>query len=208
MPYQLLKPFTVSFMLPDKEYQMWPDTELIAMLRADDRKAFELLYNRYSSKVYQVAYNLFRDKDVCEDLVQELFIDLWAKRNHLNITSLEWYLKVAIKNRVLMYIRTQKATLDLSAIAMLTEKYTADSKLMQSDISTILENNVERLPEKCRQIFKLSRKEYLSNKEIASRLNISIKTVENQMTIALRYLRAGLTDYLPLIIAALIAPLF
>lgn len=208
MPYQLLKPFTVSFMLPDKEYQMWPDTELIAMLRADDRKAFELLYNRYSSKVYQVAYNLFRDRDVCEDLVQELFIDLWAKRNRLNITSLEWYLKVAIKNRVLMYIRTQKATLDLSAIAMLTEKYSADSKLMQNDISTILENNVERLPEKCRQIFKLSRKEYLSNKEIASRLNISTKTVENQITIALRYLRTGLTDYLPLIIAALITPLF
>jgi RNA polymerase sigma-70 factor (family 1) len=195
-------------MLPDKEYQMWPDTELIAMLRADDRKAFELLYNRYSSKIYHVAYNLFRDKDVCEDLVQELFIDLWAKRNQLNITSVEWYLKVAIKNRVLMYIRTQKATLDLSAIAMLTEKYTADSKLMQNDISSILENNVERLPEKCRQIFQLSRKEYLSNKEIASRLNISIKTVENQITIALRYLRTGLTDYLPMIIAALLTQVF
>ena len=183
---------------------MWPDTELLALLRLDDRKAFEMLYNKYSPKIYHVAYNLFRDKAICEDLVQELFIDLWTKRNNLNISSLEWYLKVAIKNRVLMYIRTQKATLDLSAIAMLTEKYTADSKLLQNDISTILENNVERLPEKCRQIFTLSRKEYLSNKEIASRLNISIKTVENQMTIALRYLRAGLTDYLPVVIAALI----
>jgi RNA polymerase sigma-70 factor (family 1) len=191
-------------MLPEKEYQMWPDAELLALLRLDDRKAFEILYNKYSPKIYHVAYNLFRDKAICEDLVQELFIDLWTKRNNLNISSLEWYLKVAIKNRVLMYIRTQKATLDLSAIAMLTEKYATDSKLLQNDISTILENNVERLPEKCRQIFTLSRKEYLSNKEIASRLNISIKTVENQMTIALRYLRAGLTDYLPVVITALI----
>jgi RNA polymerase sigma-70 factor (family 1) len=195
-------------MLPEKEYQMWPDVELLALLRLDDRKAFEMLYNKYSPKIYHVAYNLFRDKAICEDLVQELFIDLWTKRNNLNISSLEWYLKVAIKNRVLMYIRTQKATLDLSAIAMLTEKYATDSKLLQNDISTILENNVERLPEKCRQIFTLSRKEYLSNKEIASRLNISIKTVENQMTIALRYLRAGLTDYLPVVIAALLLRLF
>jgi RNA polymerase sigma-70 factor (family 1) len=191
-------------MLPEKEYQMWPDTELLALLRLDDRKAFETLYNKYSSKVYQAAYNLFRDRDVCEDLVQELFIDLWAKRNKLNILSLEWYLKVAIKNRVLMYIRTQKVTLDISAIEMLTEKYAADSRLLQNDISTILENNVQRLPEKCRQIFTLSRKEYLSNKEIASRLNISTKTVENQITIALRYLRTGLTDYLPMVIAALL----
>ena len=195
-------------MLPELEYQMWPDTELLNLLRLDDRKAFEVLYNKYSGKVYQAAYNLFRDKDVCEDLVQELFIDLWIKRNKLNVSSLEWYLKIAIKNRVLMYIRTKRATLDLSAIAMLTEKYTTDSKLMQNDISAILKNNIDLLPEKCRQIFTLSRQEYLSNKEIASRLNISIKTVENQITIALRYLRTGLTDYLPVIIAAILTQLF
>ena len=195
-------------MLPELEYQMWPDTELLNLLRLDDRKAFEVLYNKYSGKVYQAAYNLFRDKDVCEDLVQELFIDLWIKRNKLNVSSLEWYLKIAIKNRVLMYIRTKRATLDLSAIAMLTEKYTTDSKLMQNDISAILKNNIDLLPEKCRQIFTLSRQEYLSNKEIASRLNISIKTVENQITIALRYLRTGLTDYLPVIIAVLLTGLF
>ena len=187
---------------------MWPDAELLELLRHDDRKAFETLYRKYSGKAYQVAYNLFRDSDVCEDLVQELFIDLWAKRNTLRINSLEWYLKVAIKNRVLMYIRTQKATLDLSAIATLTEKYSTDSKVMHGDISNLLEEGVERLPEKCRQIFTLSRKEYLSNKEIASRLNISPKTVENQISIALRYLRVGLSDYLPVLIAAVLVQVF
>ncbi|QXV64680.1 RNA polymerase sigma-70 factor [Mucilaginibacter sp. 21P] len=195
-------------MYPLKEYQMWPDADLLTMLRDDDRIAFEVLYNKYSSKVYAVAYNLFRDKDVCEDLVQELFVDLWAKRSTLRITSLEWYLKVAIKNRVLMYIRSKKATLDISAIAMLTEKYSTDSKVLQKDISAILDENVGRLPERCREIFTLSRKEYLSNKEIALRLNISVKTVENQMTIALRHLRTGLTDYLPAVIAALLLQLF
>ncbi|MBL4676582.1 MAG: RNA polymerase sigma-70 factor [Mucilaginibacter sp.] len=195
-------------MHPLKEYQMWPDADLLSLLRDDDRMAFEVIYNKYSPKVYAVAYNLFRDKDVCEDLVQELFVDLWAKRSSLNISSLEWYLKVAIKNRVLMYIRAKKATLDLSAIAMLTERYSTDSKVLQSDISAILEENVGRLPDRCREIFTLSRKEYLTNKEIALRLNISVKTVENQMTIALRHLRTGLTDYLPAITAALLLQLF
>lgn len=191
-------------MLPEQEYQMWPDAKLLDLLKLDDRKAFDMLYKKYSAKLYYAAYNLFRDRDVCEDLVQELFIDLWTKRNQLNINSLEWYLKVTIKNRVLMYLRTKKVTLDISAIELLTEKYSADSQLLQRDISRVLDNNVALLPKKCREIFTLSRKDYLSNKEIASRLNISIKTVENQITIALRYLRSGLTDYLPSIIALLL----
>ncbi|OOQ56513.1 hypothetical protein BC343_18900 [Mucilaginibacter pedocola] len=183
---------------------MWPDAQLLERLRLDDRKAFEILYNKYSAKLYYAAYNLFRDKDVCEDLVQELFVDLWSKRHDLNITSLEYYLKVAIKNRVLMYIRTQRATLDVSAIEVLADKYSADSRLLQQDISKVLDDSVAQLPEKCRQIFTLSRKEYLSNKEIAARLGISIKTVENQMTIALRYLRTGMSDYLPAVAALVI----
>ena len=183
---------------------MWPDAELLKLLRLDDRKAFELLYRKYSRKIYYAAYNLFRDKDVCEDLVQELFIDLWTKRNELNITSLEWYLKVAIKNRVLMYIRTQRATLDISAIEMLAGKYSTDSRLLGHDINRLLDDNVAQLPEKCREVFTLSRKECLSNKEIAARLGISVKTVENQMTIALRYLRSGLSDYLPSITVLLL----
>jgi RNA polymerase sigma-70 factor (family 1) len=173
-------------MLPATPYQLWPDIKLLELLRFDDRNAFELLYNRYASKVFQVAYNLFRDKDVCEDLVQELFIDLWFKRHQLNIDNLPAYLKVAIKNRVLVYIRTQKATLDVTTVDKMMEQYTADSKLMQDDIARLLEENIAGLPEKCRQIFIMSRKQYLSNKEIATQLNLSVKTVENQITIALR----------------------
>lgn len=181
-----------------------PDSELLDLLRQDDRKAFELVYERYAAKLYYSAYRLFHDRDVCEDLVQELFIDLWVKRNQLSILSLESYLKVAIRNRVIYYIRTKKATLDLDAVQHLTDKYAADSSLFQQDITRLLETNMATLPEKCRQIFTLSRKEHLSNKEIACQLNISIKTVENQMTIALRYLRSGLSDYLPALITLLV----
>ncbi|RYZ94256.1 MAG: RNA polymerase sigma-70 factor [Sphingobacteriaceae bacterium] len=178
-------------------YQMWPDAKLLELLRFDDRNAFDLLYNRYASKIFHVAYNLFRDRTVCEDLVQELFIDIWFKRHQLKIDNISAYLKVAIKNRVLIYLRTNKATLDVDTLDKMMENYTADSKLVQDDITRLLEENIATLPEKCRQIFLLSRKEYLSNKEIAALLNLSVKTVENQITIALRYLRTGLTDYLP-----------
>ncbi|RCH55301.1 RNA polymerase sigma-70 factor [Mucilaginibacter hurinus] len=184
------------------QHQMWPDSKLLELLRLDDRNAFELLYNRYSAKIFKVANTLFRDKDVCEDLVQELFIDLWFKRHQLHIENLQAYLKVAIKNRVLVYVRTQKATIDVSVIEDLMDKYATDSKLMHDDIAKLLEESIAGLPEKCRQIFILSRKEYLSNKEIAARLNLSVKTVENQITIALRYLRTGLTDYLPVVALA------
>ncbi|MBE9583230.1 RNA polymerase sigma-70 factor [Mucilaginibacter sp. JRF] len=180
------------------QHQLWPDDKLLELLKLDDRAAFEMLYTRYSAKVFHVAYNLFRDKYVCEDLVQELFTDIWFKRHQLHISSLSGYLKVAIKNRVLVYIRTQKATIDIDTIDRMMEQYSTDSKVMQNDIARLLDEGIAGLPEKCRQIFLLSRKEYLSNKEIAEKLNISVKTVENQMTIALRYLRTGLTDYLPL----------
>ncbi|MCD8741537.1 RNA polymerase sigma-70 factor [Mucilaginibacter roseus] len=186
------------------QHQLWPDEKLLELIKLDDRGAFEMLYNRYSAKVFHVAYALFRDKYVCEDLVQELFTDLWFKRHALQINSLPGYLKVAIKNRVLVYIRTQKATIDIDTIDRIMEQYSADSKLVQNDIARLLNEGIAALPEKCRQIFLLSRKEYLTNKEIAERLNISVKTVENQMTIALRYLRTGLTDYLPVAVLALL----
>lgn len=194
-------------MLSGQDYQMWPDATLLEMLRADDQKAFNILYHKYSSKLYYAAYHLFKDQTVCEDLVQELFIDLWVKRHQLKINSLQWYLKVAIKNRVLMYLRTQRAQLDLSAIDMLADKYGADSQLLRKDIHRALDENVASLPEKCRQIFRLSRTEYMSNKEIAALLKISVKTVENQITIALRHLRAGLSDHLPSIAVALLVQL-
>ncbi|MCJ8209023.1 RNA polymerase sigma-70 factor [Mucilaginibacter sp. RS28] len=191
-------------MLSGQDDQMWPDATLLEMLRSDDQTAFNILYNKYSAKLYYAAYQLFKDQAICEDLVQELFIDLWVKRHQLKINSLEWYLKVAIKNRVLMYLRTKRAELDISAIELLAEKYGADSQLLRNDINRVLDENVASLPEKCRQIFKLSRTQYLSNKEIASMLNISVKTVENQITIALRHLRAGLSDYLPQIAIVLL----
>ncbi len=84
---------------------LWPDEKLVALLRKDDRGAFELVYNKYATELYASAYNLLRDKETCEDLIQELFADVWQKRHSLHIHSLKAYLYRATRNRVLSCIR-------------------------------------------------------------------------------------------------------
>lgn len=188
-------------MSASKVFPLISDLDLLSSIKMDDRKAFETLYKRYAEKLYHSAYNLLRNKEVCEDIVQELFVNLWAKRHQLMIADLPSYLKMATKNRVVSYIRTKKVSLDITLVEDLIVEHFSSNPAFEKDIQRILQNNISQLPVKCREVFTLSRIEYLSNKQIAERLNISIKTVENQMTIALRHLRAGLKDYLPLIIA-------
>lgn len=180
-----------------KYNELGTDDELLKSFLQGDSHAFKLIYQRYSSDLYTAAYNLFRNKPLCEDLVQELFTDLWIKRSNLNIKSVKPYLYTSIKNRVLTAIRSGKIMLDESALEKLIADYSAaDSRLNMRELNEVLNKGIESLPDRCREIFYLSRREHLSNKEIAQRLNISLKTVENQMTIALRRLREQAAEFL------------
>lgn len=174
-----------------------PDEQLIALLRKDDRGAFELIYHRYSPGLYASAYNLLRNKEVCEDLLQELFIDFWQKRHTLHIRSLKAYLYKAIRNRVLSYIRAEKSHEVLKGIEDNIEAlYSPEGKLLEKEVQQALQACMQQLPDKCREIFFLSRRQYLSNREISDLLHISPKTVENQITIALRKLKIIFGDFL------------
>ncbi|WP_374165263.1 RNA polymerase sigma factor [Arcticibacter sp. MXS-1] len=182
------------------------DEELVKGLQEGNALYFEEVYNRYSSRLYSAAYNILRNKQICEDLVQELFVDLWVKREHLTILKLRSYLYMSVRNKVLMTLRSGRVVLDLEVVEMLTNEFAADNRLLQKEIHENLERGISELPEKCREIFVLSRKKQLSHKEIASLLNISVKTVENHLTIALKRLRASMADFLLLAISLL--PLF
>ncbi len=166
------------------------------LLKEGDQKAFEQVFNGYWSKLYVYAYNILRDKGVCEDIVQEVLVSLWVKRESLEIESLSSFLFTAVRYQVLKVIRSGKVREGFFQEIEKMSMSTPAEQLEQKDLLNLIEARIDELPGKCREIFLLSRKEQLSNREIAERLGVSIKTVENQITIAIRRLRSDLGDVL------------
>jgi RNA polymerase sigma-70 factor (ECF subfamily) len=178
------------------EVQILTDERLIALIRENDLTAFERIYNKYWSKLYLSAYNILRDRQVSEDVTQEVLVNLWLKRASLQLNSLNAYLYTSVRYQVFNVIRSGKVRADLfNHLEELFSNNGGEDLLSQKDINRLLDQGVAELPEKCRQIFIMSRKEHLSTKQIAERLGIAPKTVENQLTVALGRLRKTLGDF-------------
>jgi RNA polymerase sigma-70 factor (family 1) len=157
----------------------------------------------YWSDLYCYVYNILRNKLVCEEIIQETFFSLWNKRQELQIThSIRAYLFTAVKFQAINYIRSEKVKRDYAASYADFKKQSYDNSneeyIQLSDLKGLIEEEVSRLPEKCQQIFRLSRNDHQSIKNIADLLNISHKTVENQLTKALRQLRSSLGQFFSL----------
>ena len=170
-------------------------------MKKGDITAFEEIYCLYWSDLYSYAYNILRNKVICEEIVQEIFFSLWNKRSELKIThSLKAYLFTAIKFQTLNYLKSEKVkkhyTESYSNFGKIFFDNSNEENIYFSDLRSKVENEVSKLPEKCQQIYRLSRDEHQSIKNIADLLNISHKTVENQLTKALKYLRSSLGDFL------------
>jgi RNA polymerase sigma-70 factor (ECF subfamily) len=179
-----------------REVQLLSDDRLIALIQENDLVAFERIYNKYWSKLYLSAYNILRDRQVSEDITQEVLVNLWMKRANLQLTSLNAYLYTSVRYQVFNIIRSGKVRADLfNRLEGLFSNNGGEDILSEKDINRLLEQGIAELPEKCRQIFIMSRKEHLSTKEIAERLGIAPKTVENQLTVALNRLRKTLGDF-------------
>ena len=174
------------------------------ILLKDVRNNFDKIYVLYYSRMFRFAkeYVLF-DEDA-ENIVQDVFLLLWEKREVLDIQiSLVSYLFALVKNKSLDYLRhkviadeyKQELSAKLTALELLNYSFTSDEEIEQ-----ILMTAINKLPERCREVFLKSRIEGKKNREIANELNLTVSTVENQMTIALRKLRVELKDYLPLLL--------
>lgn len=168
------------------------------------RDNFDKIYLLYFSRMHRFAkeYVLF-DEDA-ENIVQDVFMHLWEKREVLDIqVNLISYIFMLVKNRCLDYLRhkvvvdeyKQELSIKLSALELLNNSFTSDE-----EIATIVRVAVDKLPERCREIFLMSRVEGKKYREIADELNLSVNTVENQMAIALKKLRVELKDYMPLLV--------
>ncbi|MDT3401619.1 RNA polymerase sigma-70 factor [Mucilaginibacter terrae] len=177
------------------------DNELAVMLRQGSNAAFEEIYRRYWDKLFNSAHKRLADFELCEEVVQDIFVKLWEKRELLSIsTGLSNYLHTAVKYSVIDYYRkrlTQDAFISVQLASPLADTSTEDNVIL-NDLKRYLETLIGQLPDKCRSVYQLSRAEHKTNKEIAAILNISEKTVEGHLTKALQALRFGMADYLPL----------
>lgn len=179
-------------------YNTLDDKDLLELLRENNTHALAAIYDRYWTKLYLQAYNVVRDRYISEDIVQEIIVQLWMKRTTLEIKYLEAYLYTAVRYQVFKVIRSYKVIESLKAEEILSVN-DADQMLMKKDMQNLLDEGISRLPVKCREVFQLSRKDHLSTKEIAVRLGIAPKTVENQLTIALKRLKSIISQLLFLI---------
>jgi RNA polymerase sigma-70 factor, ECF subfamily len=155
-------------------------------------KAFEMLYNKYYNQFCNASYKMVQDREAAEDVVQEVIMELWSKRENIQFTtSIIAYLRRAIYNRSINYIK-QKAKFSDDDSALVNFEDRADSveeSLYAEQLNSKLQLAIESLPEKCKYVFVLSRYEQKSYNEIAEALEISVKTVENQISKALKVIR-------------------
>ena len=179
-------------------YSNLPDTTLTSLLKEGDRVAFTELYNRHWKLIYAHVYKMLRDEDEAKDVVQEVFGNLWIKaatiKSNLNVSGL---LYTAARNKVFDLIEKNKVRSDyIGEIASFVSD-PANKNIDTIDekrIMEILERELQKLPPKMKEIFELSRKDDLSHKEIAAKLNISEQTVKKQVQNALKLIKPKLND--------------
>lgn len=177
------------------------DIDLVLLLKNGDRAAFTEIYNRYWKKLFIAAANKVGHLEEAEDIVQQLFINIWNRKAELEIkSSLSSYLSVAVKYRVLKQLNERykhKHFSDEAAEAVLLE--IIDNSTQQwldfQEVTERLSILVDALPEKCKLIYQLSRDKGYSHKQIAAALGLSEKTVEWYIGKALKFLKAGLKSF-------------
>jgi RNA polymerase sigma-70 factor (family 1) len=183
-------------------------TELFRKVKLGDEKAFEHLFRHYYQRLCHYAFTILHDKDEAEEVVQQVFINIWGKKNNINVeTSIQAYLYRATNNTCLNKLK-QKKVYSIHQEQVKHENPVAEESTSETVISNELRDSindaVELLPEQCKLVFQLSRFEGMKHQEIADELSISVKTVENHIGKALKHMREHLKDYLTFLVLFII----
>jgi RNA polymerase sigma-70 factor (ECF subfamily) len=177
------------------------DAALITAIGKGDRLAFRAFYELYQEEMYRLALRKVYDKDIAEEIVQDIFVGLWENRERLVIGQARHYLLRAVRNRVLDHVRAQIVRENYAkqyAAGGEDAGNTTDDWMALCDLNDAIHSGIAEMPEKTREIFKLNRLDQLSADEIAGTLQIPKRTVEYHITVALRIMRGYLRDFLPL----------
>ena len=176
------------------------DKVLFAALKKSNKKAFTLLYEKYWEKLYYIAYQHTQSIQESEDLIHEVFIDLWKKRKKIKIKkSVSSYILTALKYKIFRLYDSK--TVRKKYADRMIQKGSNNSNVTEIELSFnelyhLIEHEIEKLPERCKIIFKMRRMEEYSIEEVAKKLEISTNTVNNQMTKASKILKVKIGEYL------------
>ena len=180
--------------------QLVNHNDTLSALKTGDRAAFELLFKSMYKRLVGYAYQFIKDKDQCEELVQDAFYHIWAKRAEIEInSSVQAYLFSAVRNKALNEIAHQKVV-QLHRQEAVEDEPHEQNPLEQTELGELIAKAVEKLPLERRKVFYMSKYEGKKFKEIADELGISIKTVENQMGKALKFLLEELVELVSVLI--------
>ncbi|ODS77824.1 MAG: hypothetical protein ABS46_17735 [Cytophagaceae bacterium SCN 52-12] len=181
---------------------------LVSLLAVGSEEAFEEIYDLFWDKLLKFVRSKIKSRESAEEIVQEIFVDLWEKRETQQIRHLSGYLFRSARNKVLDALRAQIVR-DQHRDYFFRQNNRKDSgteaSLAFQDLSDAVHISLTRMPEKTREIFRMNRFEFLTVREISSRLQLSERTVEYHIAHALRILRFYLKDFLPSIVLLLIA---
>lgn len=174
---------------------------LLAKIKTNDAKAFEVLYLKFWNRLFQFAVQKIKNEDASNEIVQDIFVDIWERRTTLQVENIESYLFSATKYKIIAFFKevVLESVEDLEIIDNQT-----NYQIWYNDFDEQLQSHIDQLPEKTKEIFILNRIEGKTAKEIAEQLQIPERTVEYHITQSLRYLRSKLQDYLYLAVFLLI----
>ena len=180
------------------------DKILLDRMREGDPASFNTLFDRYWETLYSTVFTIYSDREVCSEIVHDIFLNLWLKREKLQIESFKAYILASARYHVYRYVKNARKNsleyredLEYSSSVSMND---GELNIRYQELEKSVDRELEELPRRCKEIFTLSRREQLSNDEIASRLDISKRTVENQLTYALRHLRLSMRHFLALIL--------
>jgi len=180
------------------------EQEWLRQLKLGKQDALQSIFKQYYKYLLVTAINITNDQVIAKDLVQDVFFEIWKKREQLSInSSFKAYLRKAVVNRALNFLKKNKRFdwgeehFDAQTPA---KEISAQQQLETNDLQQLINQAINQLPPKCKVIFTLSRFEKFTHKEIAAQLDISTKTIENQITKALKIIRIAVESYNKLVI--------
>ncbi len=177
-----------------KGYSLNSDDALLCLLAQDDELAFNEIYRRYWRILFGIASGKLKSSFLAEDIIHDVFASLWKNRKSIYIQSLQHYL--ASSTRYLVFKAIRKSTLQQHSVPSASVEFKLEDSLHNKCLLEFVTREIDTLPLRCRTIFKYSRERGMSNKEIAMEMQISSKTVENQINKALHHLRFSMKKML------------